>query len=89
MAPGNIDDVLAPRSMRNIVLEVMEYVETHAPFEEWAKFKPYDDALKAIWPGLFKIDAKAALLVSIAIYLDVADRKGFTVHPSELEELRF
>lgn len=86
---GNIDDVSAPKSMRNIVLEVTEYVEAHSPYSEWDKFKPYDDALHVVWPELFKADEKAALQVSIAIYLDVADRKGFTVHPSELEELRF
>ena len=76
--------------MQNIVLDVMAYVDEHvADEEERKKFKPYDAALRVIWPGLFKIDDKAALLVSIAIYLDVADRKGFTVYPRELEELRF
>lgn len=85
---GNIDDVAAPKSMRNIVLEVMEYVEKHIPPDDWEEFKPYDDALHAIWPELFKADPQAALQVSIAIYLDVADRKGFEVHPSELKELK-
>lgn len=85
---GNIDNVLAPKSMRNIVLEVMEYVEKHVSPDEHEEFKPYDDALHVIWPELFKSDSKAALLVSIAIYLDVADRKGFEIHPSELKELK-
>ncbi len=86
MSPGNIDDVNAPKSIKNIVLEVIEYVEKHTEVSEWQTFEPYDSALHALWPELFKASREAALRVSVAIFLDVAERKGFKVEPPELKE---
>lgn len=86
MSPGNIDDVNAPKSMQNIVLEVIEFVEKHSPPSEHEKFESYDNALHACWPDLFKASEEAALRVAVAIYLDVAERKGFTVQPPELKD---
>lgn len=89
MSPGNIDDVNPPMSMQNVVLSVMDYVRLHHGGDNLPKdFKTYDDALHVIWPELFKADSKAALLVAISIYVDIAERWGFEVHPEELKELR-
>lgn len=95
MSPGLIDDVNAPKSMQNIVLEVMSYVRDHhhskgKMWSEWmppTDFDTYDAALHAIWPDLFKTDPKAALIVSISIYFDIAERWGFQIQPEEIREL--
>ena len=91
--PGAIDDVNAPKSMQNIVLEVMKYVQDHwsANCADYPPkdFNTYDRALHAVWPGLFKSDAKAALLVSVSIYIDIAERWDFTqAVPEEIKGLR-
>lgn len=89
MSPGNVDDINPPRSMQNVVLSVMDYVRKHTQGDNFpTDFKTYDDALHVIWPELFKADPKAALLVSISIYIDVSERWGFEVQPAELKELR-
>lgn len=97
MSPGAIDDVNAPRSMQNIVKEVMEYVKRHVeePLPKGASytfpqdFDTYDRALHAVWPGLFKSDPKAALLVSVSIYMDIAERWSFeSAVPDKIKGLR-
>ena len=87
MMTGNIDDVNPPRGMKNIVLEVMEYVRKHSGSTP-TDFEVYDDALHAVWPELYKSCPEAALLVSISIYIDIAERWGFEAHPEEIKELR-
>ena len=84
--PGNIDDVLAPRSIRNIVVEVMEYVETHTPGHPTA-FAAYDDALHAIWPELYKASPEAHMRVGLSIYADIAERWGFEI-PDEVMAIK-
>jgi hypothetical protein len=95
MSPGNVDDINAPKSMKNIVLEVMDYINAHHPPEdlspgEWppTDFDTYDQALHVVWPELYKTDPKAALLVSVSIYIDIAERWFFEATPSEIKELR-
>lgn len=92
MSPGNVDDVVPPRGMKNIVVEVMAYVckymnDNHL-IESPTDFETYDGALKVVWPELYKTCPEAALLVSVSIYIDIAERWGFDVHPVELKELR-
>ena len=88
--PGNIDDVNAPRSMKSIVLEVMDYVEKHnlqinsIPPDD---FETYDNALRVIWPEIYKCP-EAALQVSVSIYVEIAERWGFHVEPAIIKELK-
>lgn len=84
MSPGNIDNVAAPKSMIDIVQEVTEYVIKHSdaaiailPFE----FEPYDAALHAVWPELYKTSPKAHLMVAISIYVEIAERWSFEIPP--------
>lgn len=93
MTPGAVDDVNAPKSMMNIVQEVMQYVSNHVSRsmlqgKHPTDFETYDNALHAVWPELFKADPKAALLVSISIWIDISERWGFKVHPEEIKALR-
>lgn len=89
MSPGNVDDIAPPRGMQNIVLAVMEYVQKHIEGTQYpADFETYDAALNAVWPELYKSSPEAALLVSVSIYLDIAERWGFKVEPEEIRELR-
>ncbi len=95
MSPGAVDDMNAPKSMKNIVLEVMEFVERHRVQDQFGvlpdrptDFDTYDRALHVIWPDLFKTDPKAAILVSVSIYIDIAERWGFEVKPDVLKEMR-
>ena len=94
MSPGAIDDVNAPKSMKNIVLEVMEYVEAHRlpaitrVHEHPLEFKVYDEALHAVWPELHKISPEAHLRVSVSIYLEIADRWRFEASPPEIKGLK-
>lgn len=88
---GNIDDVLAPRSMKNIVLEVMDYIETHKLQSDGkppTDFETYDEALQVIWPELYKTCSEAALLTSISIYVEIAERWGFHINTPEIKDLK-
>lgn len=93
MSPGNVDDMNAPRSMKNIVQEVMDYIEQLREEDENGiipdrptDFQTYDDALAAVWPELHKASNKAHLLVAVSIYVDIAERWGFEV-PPEIREM--
>lgn len=95
MRTGNVDDLNAPKSMQNIVQEVMGYVIDHRvpaierQFEYPIQFEIYDQALHAVWPELHKASPKAHLLVSVSIYIEIAERWGFSDHvPEELKGLR-
>jgi hypothetical protein len=91
---GNIDDAVAPKSMQNIVKDVMDFVIEHTnggltdndppPID----FDTYDQALHAVWPDLYKADSKAAILVAISIWIEIGERWGFEVSPEEVKALR-
>jgi hypothetical protein len=77
--------------MRNIVEEVMDYIDTHClkvNSERPTDFETYDDAFNVVWPELYKACPNAALLVSISIYVDIAERWGFEVIPPEIKDVK-
>lgn len=93
MSTGNIDDVNAPRAMKNIVQEIMDYIEQHRvpaisrTHAHPIQFSIYDDALAAVWPELHKASNAAHTLVAISIYIEIAERWGFEV-PDEIKRMR-
>lgn len=93
MPTGNIDDVNAPRAMKNIVQEVMDYVEAHqVPAisrlnAHPTQFSIYEEALAAVWPELHKASKEAHIRVAISIYIEIAERWGFEV-PNEIKRMR-
>lgn len=75
---GNIDDVRAPRSMKNIVEEVMDWLQRHAGTDKsLTSFELCDDGVKAVWPELHKSSPEAHLRVAVSIYYEIANRWGF------------
>lgn len=86
MSPGNVDDVNAPQGMSNIVQAVMDYVHAHTGCYPSA-FEPYDQALHALWPELYKASPEAHLRVAISIYIDIAEGLHFSV-PAEIGGLK-
>lgn len=93
MNTGNVDDVNPPRAMKNIVQEVMDYVQNKLDDDVREKikqdppivegyldvraFKTYDEALHTIWPELYKASPQAHLLVAVSIYIEIAERWDF------------
>lgn len=77
-------DILPPSSDVNIVEVVKQWVDKHYP-NGTRFFQHYDDALKAVWPALFKDSPGAAIFLSIETYLEIAEEKGFQVEPSYLK----
>lgn len=92
MRTGNIDDINAPRAMKNIVQEVMDYIEQHwvstnAQTHAYpTQFGIYEDALAAVWPELHKASKEAHVRVAISIYAEIAERWGFKI-PQEVKDM--
>lgn len=80
-------DVIAPSSDQNIVLDVIQWIKAHHP-DGTFRFQDYDEALKAVWPALYKDDPGAAIFLSMNIYMEAADILDFEIQPVHLKRLK-
>ena len=82
-----ITGVFAPSSDQNIVQDVEQYLRLKG-LEGTQLFEHYDDALRVVWPALLISNPEASLLVSINVYLEVAEKRGFEVKPDFLKQAK-
>lgn len=83
----SILEVSAPSSDQNIVQDVEQYLK-HLHLEGSTQFEHYDDAVRAVWPALHVQSPEAALLVSINVFLECAEMRGFEVKPNFLKQAK-
>ena len=82
-----VTEVSAPSSTLTIVEDVEQYLK-HLGLEETEMFEHYDNATRAVWPSLFTANPEAALLTSINVYLECAEKRGFDVKPDFLKQAK-
>ncbi len=80
-------DIVAPSSTITVKEDVEKYLQAKGLLGT-DRFEFYDDALRAVWPGLHTSDENAAILLSISIYLECADEYGFAVRPDFLKDAK-
>lgn len=84
MGESRINDVMAPSSDQNIVADVKQWLTQHN-LEGTELFEHYDDAVKAVWPGLYIANSYAGIYIAINVYLECAEIWGFDVKPDFLK----
>jgi hypothetical protein len=52
---------------------------------DMSDFEQVDGALQAVWPEIYRDDKLATLLVTINVYLALAEQFGFEVQPAYLK----
>lgn len=81
--PVNPEDISAPRSNKNIVDEIADYLKERDL--DMKDFEVVDGALQAVWPEMYNEDHLATLLVTINVYIALAERHDFEVQPTYLK----
>lgn len=81
---SKINDIFAPSSDQNIVLDVIQWLRKHN-LEQTELFEHYDDAVKAVWPGVYVANSYAGIYLAINVYLECSEIWGFEVRPDFLK----
>lgn len=82
----DVTTITSPRSRQHILDELREYLKSRDL--DMTNFEVVDGALHACWPELYNNDQAAALLVTMNVFVDLADQEGFEVIPAYLRRAK-
>lgn len=87
---GNLmrtSSIIPPSSDRPIGEVVDQYLKDKN-LEDTQMFEHYDEALRAVWPQIFTSNPNAAIFLSISLFIEAAQTKGFAVTPEFLRRMK-
>src|SRR5688572_5160559 len=81
--PTDPSQMTAPRSHRPIIEDIHEYLLERSL--DMTDFEVVDGALQAVWPELYRDDTLSSFLVTVNVYLALAEQYNFEVQPPYLK----
>lgn len=80
------ESVSAPRSDKPILEDIHNYLK-EKDFD-MTDYEVVEGALHALWPEIYRNDTLATFLVTVNVYLKLAEKYGFEVKPAYLAQAK-